>query len=333
MGSKNTLDSKKKSSRNSSTLAGKKYKAPILSYFFLLFMSLALVTPVYAIRLMKVTPRFDLTEKLNMPSDVAVSRDGRIYVVDGVNHTIRTFNQKGELISSFGSRGSGDGEFRFPLGIDIDGSGRLYIADTGNQRVQIFNAKEKFIAKMMIPPKNSHPADPTDVAVDDSRNRCYVVDNDNHYVLAYDLGTGKLIKTYGASGNDKLDFRYPFLIALDKNKRLYVVDVINTRVQVLSPDGLLLAIIGGWGVEKGEFFRPKGVAVDKNGRVYVSDSYLGVIQVFDSSGEFYAALGDPQTGKVKKFTTPAGLFIDHNDNLYVVEMSAHKVSVFRMVGD
>jgi len=333
MGLKNTIDSKKKSSKSRSILAGNRYKAPFLLFFFLSFISQILLRPAYAIRLVHVTLRFDLTDKLKMPSDVAVSKDGKIYVVDGVNHKVRTFNQYGKLISSFGSRGSADGEFMFPLGIDIDSSGRLYIADSGNHRVQIFSPKGNFIAKMMIPPKDSHPADPTDVVVDNSRNRCYIVDNDNHYVLVYDLSTLKAIKTFGKAGTDELAFRYPFLIAMDKEKRLYVVDVINTRVQVLSPDNQLLAIIGGWGVEKGEFFRPKGVAVDKNGRVYVSDSYLGVIQVFDSSGEFYAALGDPQTGKVKKFKTPAGLFIDDNDNLYVVEMSAHKVSVFRMVGD
>ena len=140
-------------------------------------------------------------------------------------------------------------------------------------------------------------------------------------------------ETFGTSGTDELAFRYPFLIALDKEKRLYVVDVINTRVQVLSPDGQLVAIIGGWGVEKGEFFRPKGVAVDKKGRVYVSDSYLGVIQVFDSRGELAGALGDPRSGKVRKFKTDTGLFIDHDDNLYVVVMSAHMVSVHRMVSD
>jgi tripartite motif-containing protein 71 len=93
---------------------------------------------------------------------------------------------------------------------------------------------------------------------------------------------------------------------------------------------LFIAEIGGWGVEKGEFFRPKGVAIDRNNRVYVSDSYMGVIQVFESTGEFYAALGDPTTGKVKKFRTPMGLFIDQKNRLYVVETLANKVSVYQL---
>ena len=111
------------------------------------------------------------------------------------------------------------------------------------------------------------------------------------------------------------------------------MDVINTRVQVLNPDGLFVTFIGGWGVEKGEFFRPKGVAIDQNNRVYVSDSYLGVIQIFDSEGEFYAVVSDPAKGTVKKFKTPTGLFIDNNNRLYVVEMFANRVSVYRIEGD
>ena len=290
-----------------------------------------LVTPAGAIRLVEIKPLFEITDNLSQPSDVTVSKDGRIYVVNGVNNQIRVFSQNGKFLSAFGTDGSAKGEFRNPLGIDVNKSGNVFVADSGNHRVQKFDSKGRFMAEIKIPAKNNHPADPTDVVVDDSRKRCYVVDNDNHYILVYDLATLKLTNTYGGPGTDKGEFRYPFLMALDKQKRLFIVDVINTRVQVLDPDGKSLTVIGGWGVEKGEFFRPKGVALDNAGRVYVSDSYLGVIQVFDANGTFYAALGDAQKGKVKKFKTPAGLFVDHRNRLYVVEMLANKVSVHQLL--
>jgi len=288
--------------------------------------------PAFAIRLIKVKLVFELSEEFNKPTDVSVSKNGLIYVVDGVNNKIKAFNMKGRFLYSFGRKGSGRSEFRSPLGIDVDNQGRLYLADSGNQRVQILEAKGDFITEIKLPRQNGHSADPSDVVVDDSRNRCYVVDNDNHHILAYDLSTFKLINTYGSPGTGKRMFRFPFLIALDNENYLYIVDVINTRVQVLNPDGLYVASIGGWGVEKGEFFRPKGVAIDGNDRIYVSDSYMGVIQVFESTGEFYAALGDPATGKVKKFRTPMGLFIDHENRLYVVETLANKVSVYQLQG-
>ena len=288
--------------------------------------------PAFGIRRTNVQHLFDITDNLNAASDVSVSRDGKIYVVDGVNHKIRVFNPDGKPIFAFGREGAGNGEFKFPLGIDIDGSGKVYIADSGNHRLQIFNPEGGFIAKINIPSKTRHPADPTDVAVDDSRNRCYIVDNDNHHILVYDLATLKWIQTYGSPGTDKRAFRYPFFITLDKKKYLYIVDVINTRIQVLNPEGLFVEFIGGWGVEKGEFFRPKGVAIDKDGRVFVSDSYMGVIQVFDANSQFCAVVADPAKGKIKKFKPPAGLYIDTKNRLYVVEMLANKVSVYQIQG-
>lgn len=290
------------------------------------------VPPAHGIRLIDAKLLFEISDHLSQPSDVAVSDDGRIYVVDGVNNKIRIFSQSGQALASFGAEGSGSGEFRNPLGIDIDRTGRVYIADSGNHRVQIFDADGNFIAVIVMQSNQKHAPDPTDVAVDESRNRCYVVDNDNHQILVYDLATRKLIDAYGGPGSGKRAFRYPFLIALDKARYLYIVDVINTRVQVLNPEGLFVNFIGAWGVEKGEFYRPKGVALDKKDRIYVSDSYMGVIQIFDSTGEFYAAVGEPAKGVVKKFKTPVGIFLDHRDRLYVVEMFANKVSVYHLAG-
>ena len=297
----------------------------------ILLLTLA-VPPAWGIHLINVQLQFEITGQLKEPSEVAASKDGQIYVVDGVNNRIRIYSSRGAPLSSFGTEGADEAQFKYPLGIDIPDSGRVYVADSGNHRVQIFDPTGGFISQIKLPALR-HPADPTDVAVDETRNRCYVVDNDNHRILVYDLSNLKLLDSWGTPGTDKRAFRYPFLIALDKQKYLYIVDVINTRVQELNPDGLFVNFIGGWGVEKGEFFRPKGVAIDKKGHIYVSDSYMGVIQIFAPTGEFYAAIGDPATGKVKKFKTPVGLFIDRQDRLYVVEMFANKVGVYRQVGE
>lgn len=291
-----------------------------------------LVAPAYAITLTPIHALFELRAAFREPSDVAVSSDGTIYVVDGVNNSIKVFDQKGRLVSSWGRNGSGDGELQFPLGIDVDASGLVYVADTGNHRIQIFDSRGTSVGKVTMPSRNGKPPDPTDVAVDEPRNRLYVVDNDNHTILVYELSTRTFLQSFGEPGTEKRAFRYPFLMAVDHEGYLYVVDVINTRVQVLNREGLFVAYIGGWGVEKGEFYRPKGVALDKQGRVYVSDSYVGVIQVFKPNGEFCSVLGDGTKGAIMKFKTPTGIVIDRNNHLYVVEMFAEKVSVYA-IGD
>ena len=287
-----------------------------------------LAGPAYGIRLTGVVPLFEIRDGLFAPSDVSVSKDGLIYVVDGANHRIMIFDRDGKNATSFGTKGHGPGQFQSPLGIHVDSSRRVYVADAGNHRVQVFGPRGEFLAEIGLPPKNNRPADPTDVVVDESRNRSYVVDNDNHRILVYNLSPLELIRTDGAPGTGKLEFRYPFFMTLDSENHLYIVDVINTRIQVLDPDGRFVTFVGDWGVERGEFFRPKGVAIDPHNRIYVSDSYMGVIQVFSSTGEFHSVLGDPSKGVVKKFDTPCGIFVDSDYRLYVVEMFAHKVSVY-----
>ncbi len=291
---------------------------------------MALSPAVQGLELTMATHLFDITKEFNQPSDVDVANDGTIYVVDGVNNVVKVFAPDGTFKFSFGHPGSGPGEFAFPLGLDIDKSGKVYVADSRNHRVQIFTAAGDLISEIQIPGGSKKKSDPTDVAVNSSGTKCFVADNDNHHILEFDIVTKKLLNTYGKPGAEKFEFRYPFLMHMHKDKYLYIVDVINTRVQVINSEGKFVTFVGGWGVEKGKFFRPKGVTVDSNGLAYVSDSYMGVIQLFDLTGHFHSVIGDPESGKVKKFNTPVGLTIDNANRLYVVEMVPGRISVYKL---
>jgi len=272
-----------------------------------------------------------IQSNFSQPSDVVVGNNKRIYVLDGVNNLVKVFNYKGVYLFSFGGAGSGKGKFNFPLGIGLGEKDRIYVADSGNHRVQIFSPEGECLRQFTTESgkENAKPSDPTDVVVNSILDRCYVVDNDNHWIFIYDLEEGKLLRTHGTMGMEKRDFRFPFLLDTDQEGNLYAVEVINARVKVVDPEGAFLTNIGRWGVEKGEFYRPKGVAIDSKGRVFVSDSYLGVIQVFDREGRFLSIVGDKE-GAIMKFKTPTGLFIDKKMRLYVVEMCANRVRVLSL---
>lgn len=283
-------------------------------------------------RLTYVRHLFDITHRFSQPSDIAVSPEGTVYIVDGVNNQIKAFDRNGNYAFSFGSRGALKGQLNFPMGIAVGSSGTVYVADSANHRVQVFSSRGNYLRHVTLP-EEIKAADPTDVAVNESLGRLYVADNDNHHILIYDLSDLRLLQTVGGPGSEEREFRYPFLLTLDSSGYFYVTDVVNTRVQSFNPDGLFVTVIGGWGVEKGNFFRPKGIAAGRDGRIFVSDSYMGVIQVFRDDGPFYSAVGDPETGKVKKFVTPMGIFIDSRNRLYVVEMFAERVRVYAIEGD
>ena len=64
---------------------------------------------------------------------------GFIFVTEHSENRVSIFNKDGVLIHSFGSRGSGHGQFSGPRGIAISPTGDIYVCDTNNKRIQIFS--------------------------------------------------------------------------------------------------------------------------------------------------------------------------------------------------
>lgn len=275
---------------------------------------------------------FDLEQGFRQPSDVAVGTGGAVYVADGVNGCIKMFDAAGAYRASFGTKGTGPGQFDGLLGLATDAAGTLYAADARNHRIQMFSADGTFRRSLAIAPgAGDVAADPVDMAVDDRRRQLYVVDNDNHHVLVYGLDDFRQTGRWARMGELRDQLQYPFLIAVGRDSSVFVVDVINTRVPVYSPTGAVVATIGGWGVEPGQFYRPKGVCTDGDNRVYVSDSYLGVVQVFSRYGNLKGVIAD-ERGSVRKWRSPVGIAVDGRRRLYVVDMAANKVSVYTLTG-
>ena len=269
---------------------------------------------------------------LRHPSDVLVTPDNRVLVLDGVSNRVVSYSADGKFLGTFGQGGKGEGELDMPLGMAMDAQGRIYIADTRNHRIQIYSDRGEYLSQIELPyEEGMHKPDPVDVVVDDKRGLLYVVDNENHRVLTFGLEQQDYIGTIGKMGHNRGEFRWPFSITLDGEGIAYVVDVVNTAVRTIRPEEKwgFGNDIGGWGVEKGELFRPKGVAVNEAGQVFVADSYLGVIQVFDRAGNFLAVVGN-EANEVRRFVTPTRLYVDRQGLLYVVEMFANRISVYRV---
>ena len=90
--------------------------------------------------------RAALQAPFNHPSDIAVAPSGEIYVSDGYgNSCVHRFTPDGEYIASFGSPGSGPGQFRVPHSVRVARDGRVYVCDRENNRVQVFNPKGAYL--------------------------------------------------------------------------------------------------------------------------------------------------------------------------------------------
>lgn len=116
----------------------------------------------------------DPPERLTRPADVLVAPSGEIYVAEGHSSDssparISKFSADGSHITSWGTLGSGPGEFRTAHALAMDSQGRIFVADRGNNRVQVFDQDGGFIAAWR------QFGRPNDVFID-ADDRIYVVD-------------------------------------------------------------------------------------------------------------------------------------------------------------
>ena len=261
------------------------------------------------------------------PVGVAINQRGEVVVTEFSVDCISVFSPSGEKLRSFGTFGSGQGQFNCPYGVAVDDEGNILVTDSDNDRIQKFTAEGQFLAAVGVwgsgPLQFSHPAD---IAFNTSNNKVYVVDNVNHHVqvLNSDL---TFSSTFGKKGSGKEQFDSPCGIACDSTGKVYVADTGNYRIQVFTAEGKFLRMFGRRGQGKGEIDLPLGVAVDTSGVVYVSEVGNHRVSVFTTKGQFVTSFGR-RGGKPGEFNCPRGLAVDNNGVVYVCDRDNIRVQFF-----
>ena len=73
------------------------------------------------------------------------------------------------------------------------------------------------------------------------------------------------------------------------------------------------------------------MAVDSEGDLYVVDGLWSMVQVFNRQGQLLYYFGGHGV-RPGEFQLPAGLFIDHDDRVYVVDSFNRRIQVFHYFG-
>lgn len=170
----------------------------------------------------------------NLPTDVAVLRDGSFYVSDGYKNTrVMKFAADGRFEFEWGVKGSGPGEFNLPHGIAVDAQGRVYVCDRTNSRIQVFDAKGAFLDQW----KGPHIGRPYGVAVS-AGGHVLLVDGGEPSLKPADRGkaveldaAGHVLDTFGSFGSGPGQFQLGHDIAIGPDGAVYVAEGTGQRVQ------------------------------------------------------------------------------------------------------
>jgi hypothetical protein len=236
------------------------------------------------------------------------------------------------LDTSWGSSGSGDGQFSSAYGIATDATNNVYVLDTYSHRVQKFDSSGVLLTKWGGNTLSHDPGKfyyPKAIAV--SASSVYVGD---------DLGT---VQKFGLDGTYVNDFSVDISVELldadlDASGNLYIAvnqwasSSDNLQINKYSSTYAYQSSFGSAGESDGQFSRDIHFAVDSaHSLIYVSDTGHSKIHIFTLSGTYISAWGSSGTGALQ-FKEPAGVAVDTDGNVYVADEGNDRISKFSLSG-
>ncbi|MCI0470882.1 MAG: NHL repeat-containing protein [Candidatus Aminicenantes bacterium] len=292
----------------------------------------------------------DLTQVFKFIMNIAIDKQGGIYVMDTNLSLVRKFDKQGHFLWELNKKGQGPGEFMRIVDLDTDEDGKLYIADQNKRRIIIYSRDGAYLNEFI-----TKDGSPLRLAVD-SKGFVYVhfIDKTSGYMLHKFTSAGEPVLSFLEAGNK--DEKDPLLkraknslnFCIDHEDNIYVAFHYEYRIQKYSTVGKLIT---GWKRElpykpqspyiynpQPGWFEVKGdliirdIAVDSNNNIYAmwgsrASEKGPIIDVFNPKGKhlgyFYSGIKPAEEWQF--------FDVDHQDILYIIEpLKDPKVYGFKM---
>jgi len=129
-------------------------------------------------KLMTIGRRGHGPGEFNHPTQIALSNDGTLYVLDSGNFRVQVFGADGKYKKHWGRPGNKSGNFARPRGIAVDSKNRIFVTDSAYQNFQIFNEGGQLLLDVGSGGGKDKPGKyilPAGIATDETQ-RVYIVD-------------------------------------------------------------------------------------------------------------------------------------------------------------
>jgi sugar lactone lactonase YvrE len=264
---------------------------------------------------------------LNRPAGVAFMASGDCLIADLDNERVRLLDRcagNGAITTLAGVSDAfrGDGYpalasvFKGPADAIEDVAGNIYIADSGDNRIRrittngiietIAGTGQAGFAGDGGPATQAQLRQPNRLAFD-AQGQLLVLDTNNRRVRRINLSDGRITTIagngdWGSGGDDgpaqNASFMFPLGLAVDSGGRIYVADASARRIRMIGQNGVI-STVAGTGVATGSIDGPGGNPADN--------------------------LGDNAAASSATFIAPSDVAADGTGNIYVTDMTAHRV--------
>ena len=260
---------------------------------------------------------------MGRPWGIAFGKNGMWAVVDWSSDCVYIFDGQDQLVRKFGSRGSGNSQFRVPAGVAFDSDDHLYVVDHVNHRVQKFTIDGKYLLQFGgEESENGNLKFPRGLAV--HNHKVYVTDCYNKHISVFQTD-GKFHHTIGSGqlGN-------PYDVTVNGNNQLLVADYAHHCIHTFTLDGDYVGKFGTRGTGRGQLDLPYGIAVDLYGFILVADTYNHRVSIFDQNSNFVHCFGS-QGSAIGQFQCPYGIAVSANGNVYVSDCDNKRIQVLHFL--
>jgi streptogramin lyase len=244
---------------------------------------------------------------------LTTDNSGNVYFAH--DYTVFKLNNHLNILTQWGTFGTGNGQFNDAMRPAIDASGNVYVPDLLNSRIQKFDSNGNYLTQWgTFGSAHGQFNYPYSAAVD-KNGYVYVLDQGNSRIEKFDTN-GNYVMTIGANGND---------LAIDLNGNIFVTQ--NIQIAKYSSSGNLLTSWGSQGSGNGQFDLMIGIAVDKNGNVFVADAHNSRIQKFDNNGNFLTTWGTYGSSP-GQFNGVGYVAVDNSGYVYTGEREGTRIQKF-----
>ena len=274
------------------------------------------------------------------PRGIALDADGAIYVADTDRNRIAVFSPDGEFLRGLGDPATAPAgaSLRQPWGLDIGPDGLVYVADTWNNRVAVLTREGDLVRAWGhegVPASDPSPEamwGPRELKIGPD-GLVYVADTGGKRIRVY-TPEGEWVRDIGSGGSGLGQVDEPVGLAFNPvSRELYVAEAWNKRIQVFDLTGVPLRVfdVNMWFRNRQSYNRPYLAFSPDGTLLYVVDmDDRHRIVAYNLAGQpaFSFNQADDLEAGTFGVRSPAGLAVDGDGRLYVVDAEQAKVYVF-----
>ncbi len=248
---------------------------------------------------------------------LVVDSSDNVYIAE--SYSIVKYDTSWNIVTSWGSNGSGDGQFSTIWGMGIDSADNVYVSDANLNRIQKFDSDGNYLLQWGTAGSGNGQFNGPDGITSDASNNIFVADWGGDRIQKFD-SSGNYLMSFGNSGSGDGQLYRPDDVAVDASGNVYVADTLNYRMVKFDSSGNFLFNFGDQPSKQGQLWHPSTMAIDTNGNRYVADTENHRIQKFDSNNNFVTSWGSFNVAD-PGFQVPYVIDTDSANNVYVNDVN------------